>query len=290
MFKSGEPDRYVVLAVTYRLRPGGAPTVALRRRRARPRAAGHRQPSLADVRASVLAIRRSKSMVLDPDDPNRRSCGSFFLNPVVTAADARRASSARAGDPAMPRWPQPDGRVKLSAAWLIEHAGFARGDGPGPVGLSTRHTLAIVCHDGARAADVVAFARRVRARRRGALRRPPRPRARLLGYPEPRLKHGGEVAMADRDLKLNSLARYAKRSPDLILEELSQCEIPAGCGGVVLRWWNPKQGVPVTIWVHSQGGREMGLDGRPVSSGVPLVTFGPFRMGRDGAREDAGGR
>jgi hypothetical protein len=80
--------------------------------------------------------------------------------------------------------------------------------------------------------------------------------------------------MADRDLNLNSLARYAKQSPDLVLEERSHCEIPAGCGGVVLRWWNPKQGIPVAIWVHSQAGREMWLDGRPVSYGVPLVTFG----------------
>jgi len=64
----------------------------------------------------------------------------------------------------MPQWGEPDGRVKLSAAWLIERAGFTRGERLGPVGLSTRHTLAIVCHDGARAADVAAFARRVRGR------------------------------------------------------------------------------------------------------------------------------
>jgi UDP-N-acetylmuramate dehydrogenase len=63
----------------------------------------------------------------------------------------------------MPRWPQPDGRVKLSSAWLIERAGFARGRREGAVGLSTRHALAIVAHDGARAADVVGFARRVTA-------------------------------------------------------------------------------------------------------------------------------
>ena len=69
--------------------------------------------------------------------------------------------TARAGDPAMPRWPQPDGRVKLSAAWLIERAGFARGARAGAVGLSTQHTLAIVAHEGARAADVIAFARGV---------------------------------------------------------------------------------------------------------------------------------
>ena len=117
-------------------------------------------PSLADVRDSVLAIRRAKSMVLDPTDPNRRSCGSFFLNPVV-APEVCTAVEARAADPAMPRWPEADGRVKLSAAWLIERAGFTRGQRQGPVGLSTRHALAIVCHDGAAARDVLAFAYRI---------------------------------------------------------------------------------------------------------------------------------
>ena len=78
-------------------------------------------------------------------------------------AGALAAIEARAAGLGMPRWPQPDGRVKLSAAWLIERAGFARGQLDGAVGLSTRHTLAIVCHDGARARDVAAFARSVRA-------------------------------------------------------------------------------------------------------------------------------
>jgi UDP-N-acetylmuramate dehydrogenase len=110
----------------------------------------------------VLAVRRAKSMVLAPDDPNGRSCGSFFLNPVVSAAEMA-AVEARAADAAMPRWPQPDGTVKLSAAWLIERAGFARGERMGAVGLSTRHTLAIVCHEGARASDVVRFAERIQA-------------------------------------------------------------------------------------------------------------------------------
>jgi UDP-N-acetylmuramate dehydrogenase len=108
----------------------------------------------------VLAIRRAKSMVIDPADPNRRSCGSFFTNPII-AREAFAEVERRVADTTMPRWPQPDGRVKLSAAWLIERAGFRRGQREGPVGLSTRHALAIVAHDGARAADVVAFARRV---------------------------------------------------------------------------------------------------------------------------------
>jgi UDP-N-acetylmuramate dehydrogenase len=159
LFKSRFPGRYVVLAVTYRLAPGGAPYLGYADI---AREIGTTSPSLAAVRETVIRVRRSKSMVLDPGDPNARSCGSFFLNPIVDAA-ALDAIDARAAGLAMPRWPQADGRVKLSAAWLIERAGFRRGQALGPVGLSTRHTLAIVCHDGARARDVAAFAHRVRA-------------------------------------------------------------------------------------------------------------------------------
>jgi UDP-N-acetylmuramate dehydrogenase len=162
-FKSAEPGRFVVLSVSYRLVPGGAPTV---RYADVERDLEHRwigAPSLADIRQSVLAIRRAKSMVLDAEDENRRSCGSFFLNPIITAGELRRVEKRAGADAAMPRWPERDGRMKLSAAWLIERAGFARGQRQGAVGLSTRHTLAIVCHDGARARDVVGFARRLQA-------------------------------------------------------------------------------------------------------------------------------
>jgi UDP-N-acetylmuramate dehydrogenase len=103
-------------------------------------------------------------MVLDAADENRRSCGSFFLNPLVTADHLRRLERRGSLDATAPRWPEPDGRVKLSAAWLIEHAGFERGQREGAVGLSSRHALAIVCHGGARARDVAAFAGRVQAR------------------------------------------------------------------------------------------------------------------------------
>ena len=160
MLKSGAPDRYVVVSVTYRLTPGGRPRIRYADLERHLAMRGVAAPSLADVRDSVLAIRRTKSMVLDAADPNRRSCGSFFLNPVV-APEISDAVEARAGDPAMPRWPEADGRVKLSAAWLIERAGFTRGQRQGAVGLSTRHALAIVCHDGAAARDVLAFAHRI---------------------------------------------------------------------------------------------------------------------------------
>jgi UDP-N-acetylmuramate dehydrogenase len=161
--KSGEPGRFVILAVTYRLEPDGKPCVRYADVARDLAARGIASPTLADVRETVLAVRRSKSMVLDaPDDPNRRSCGSFFTNPLVPASEVARLESLT-GDRTMPRWPQPDGRVKLSAAWLIERTGFRRGEPGGPVGLSTRHALAIVARDGARAQDVVDFARRIRS-------------------------------------------------------------------------------------------------------------------------------
>jgi UDP-N-acetylmuramate dehydrogenase len=162
-FKSQVPDRYLIFSVTYRLVPGGAPAVRYAELARYLEVRGLATPSLAEVRDAVLAIRRAKSMVLDDAaDENRRSCGSFFVNPIVTPADAARVE-ARAGDAAVPRWPERDGRVKLSAAWLIERAGFRRGETDGPVGLSTRHSLAVVAHAGASARDVVRFARRVRA-------------------------------------------------------------------------------------------------------------------------------
>lgn len=162
LFRSNEPGRHVILSVGYRLRPRGPATVRYADVEKDLDARGVEKPSIADVRASVLAIRRAKSMVLDPLDENRRSCGSFFTNPII-AADDLAAVESRAGDPTMPRWGLPGGKVKLSAAWLIERAGYTRGRSDGPVGLSTRHALAIVARDGAKAKDVVGFAGRVQA-------------------------------------------------------------------------------------------------------------------------------
>src|SRR5262249_30690324 len=131
---------------------------------------GRAEPTLAQVRDAVLTLRRRKSMVLDPADPDARSVGSFFTNPVlpVAAADALEAALRRDGTLAEgerpPRLPARDGHVKLSAAWLIERAGMGKGHGAGRVGLSRRHTLAIVNRGGAAASEVVAFAREVRQR------------------------------------------------------------------------------------------------------------------------------
>jgi UDP-N-acetylmuramate dehydrogenase len=154
-----DPDRHVVLAVTFGLRPGGAP--ALRYRELAEALRSHAAPTLAEARAAVLALRRAKSMVIDPGDPNRRSAGSFFMNPVVPAAEAARIA-ARAAPAEMPQWPAGAGLVKLAAGWLIERAGIVKGLRRGAVGVSSRHALALVHHGGGTTAALLALARDVR--------------------------------------------------------------------------------------------------------------------------------
>ena len=128
---------------------------------------GTRVP-LSDARGAVLEQRRRRGMVLDAHDHDTWSCGSFFTNPILTR-DEFDAFAERAAErlglegPMPPRFPEPDGRVKTSAAWLIEKAGFGKGFGlPAPAALSTKHTLAITNRGGATASDVVALARQIR--------------------------------------------------------------------------------------------------------------------------------
>lgn len=178
-FKARDVGRFVVCEVRFRLRKGPPTTTYADVESALARA-GVTQPSLADVRTAVLEIRRRKAMVLDPDDPDTRSVGSFFTNPVITASDAERVA-ARAGT-AAPAFPQADGQLKLPAAWLIERAGFARGAQDGAVGLSSKHTLAIVTRDGATAADVIRFASGVSRRVEALFGVRLRPEPVLLGF------------------------------------------------------------------------------------------------------------
>jgi UDP-N-acetylmuramate dehydrogenase len=138
---------------------------------------GARAP-LGDVRSAVLQLRRSKGMVLDPADPDSRSAGSFFTNPVLDAlqfAALRRVVDERSGPGVrIPQFPAGPGQVKVPAAWLIGQAGFGKGyqgprraDGgrPGPAArISTKHTLALVNPGDARTADVVGLAREIRDR------------------------------------------------------------------------------------------------------------------------------
>ncbi len=153
-----DPGRFVVLTVTFQLRLGdlGAPVRYAELARTLGVQPGERPP-MTEVRETVLGLRRGKGMVLDADDHDTWSAGSFFTNPFLTSEQA-----ARLPDDA-PRWEQPDGRVKTSAAWLIERSGFGKGYGNGRVGLSTKHTLALTNRGDASTADLVALAREIRA-------------------------------------------------------------------------------------------------------------------------------
>ncbi len=151
-----EPGRFLVLDVAFQLPDGdlGAPVRYGELARALGVEVGQRAP-LGAVRDAVLGLRRGKGMVLDGDDCDTWSAGSFFTNPVLDGGAAVPEGA--------PRFDAGDGRVKTSAAWLIEHAGFGRGYGlPGPASLSTKHTLALTNRGGARAEDLVALAREVR--------------------------------------------------------------------------------------------------------------------------------
>ena len=163
------PGRWVVLAVTFELerRADSQPVRYAELARELGIAEGERAP-LAEVREAVLALRRRKGMVIDPDDPDSVSAGSFFTNPVLgAAAFAELEERARewVGDEArVPRFPQADGSVKTSAAWLIERAGFARGHGdPATVAISGKHTLALTNRGAGTTAQLVALAREIAA-------------------------------------------------------------------------------------------------------------------------------
>ncbi len=163
-----EPGAFVVLAVTYRLpldrrsEPIGYAALA----QALGIALGERPP-LQEVQAAVLELRRARGMVLDPADRDTWSAGSFFMNPVMAADDfaALRARAARRGAAAgvPPEFPADEGRVKTSAAWLIERAGFGRGYGSGAVRVSTKHTLALSHRGDGTTSELVALAREIRS-------------------------------------------------------------------------------------------------------------------------------
>ena len=153
-----DPSRHVVLTVDFQFRTGtlGAPIDYAELARTIGVEGGRRAP-LAEVRRAVLGLRAGKGMVLDPADHDTWSAGSFFTNPHLTPeeADALPADA--------PRWPQPDGTVKSSAAWLIERAGFGKGyDLGGRVSLSTKHTLALTNRGSATTGELLALARAVR--------------------------------------------------------------------------------------------------------------------------------
>ena len=153
-FKREDAGRFIVCGMTFRLRPG-TPTVTYPDVIKHLERAGTTKPDVGAVRDAVLAIRRRKGMVLDPSDPDTRSVGSFFMNPVVEVSAHARLAAAEG---LVPGFVMPSGEVKVPAAWLIEHAGFARGYERGRVGVSSKHPLAIINRGGATARDVVDLA------------------------------------------------------------------------------------------------------------------------------------
>jgi UDP-N-acetylmuramate dehydrogenase len=154
-FKTVDAGRFIVCHVSFRLTPS-IPTLNYPELVAELERRGTTVRQPADVRDAVLAIRRRKGMVLDENDPDTRSVGSFFMNPVVSLEDRERIATL-SGD-RVPGFAMPDGRVKIPAAWLIERSGIRKGYGEGAIGLSTKHPLAIVNRGGATARDVLRFA------------------------------------------------------------------------------------------------------------------------------------
>ncbi|MFC5169738.1 UDP-N-acetylmuramate dehydrogenase [Streptomyces mutomycini] len=162
-----EPDRFVVLRVRFALEDAGGQSAPLRypeTARAMGVEQGDRVPA-ASASETVLRLRAGKGMVLDPEDHDTWSAGSFFTNPILDEAE-HAAFVARAGerlgaDIRPPAFPTGDGRVKTSAAWLIDKAGFTKGYGTGPARISTKHTLALTNRGGATTEDLLALAREV---------------------------------------------------------------------------------------------------------------------------------
>lgn len=152
IFNSSSAARFVICEVTYGLRIGGKPKIIYKELIERFRG---REPSLTEVREAVLAIRKAKSMVIDPADPNSRSVGSFFKNPIVPKAIFEKI--ARNSPSEVPFFLLRDGFVKIPAAWLIEAAGVGKGFVLGNAGVSENHSLAIVNRGGATTSEIISL-------------------------------------------------------------------------------------------------------------------------------------
>ncbi len=185
LFKHFERDRYVVVSVTYRLRCGGDAAIRYPELKKYVEKHGIAAADLRGVREAVIAIRRRKGMVLDPGDPDTRSDGSFFVNPLVPRPELedflRRARAAAGDDTAVPYFPAGDA-VKLSAAWLIEHAGFHRGYVLGKAGLSTKHTLAVINRGGATASEILELVRAIQKKVRETFGIELQPEPHFIGF------------------------------------------------------------------------------------------------------------
>jgi UDP-N-acetylmuramate dehydrogenase len=170
IFNTTAAGQYLVTRIHLRLRPSGTATLAYADLSHLPQTA-----SLASVREAVLVARRRKGMLYSPDGTTHRSAGSFFRNPVVPVGSVPHGA---------PSWPQPDGLAKVSAAWLIEHTGFVRGDRIGGAAISPDHALSLINIGTATAIDVFLLARSIRDHVRAATGITLEPEVRLWGFSE----------------------------------------------------------------------------------------------------------
>ena len=157
VFNTSERGKYIVTRVSYELRKKGAPLTAYADLKRYFK--GSSSPSLREVSDAVREIRRGKGMFLVAGDPDSRSAGSFFKNPIAAAEHYARIAAREAGE--VPHYPAADGAVKIPAAWLLERAGFHKGYVMGGAGISSRHTLALINRGGAKASDIFALRDRI---------------------------------------------------------------------------------------------------------------------------------
>src|ERR1700687_1304798 len=163
IFNSTERGRYIILRVNYRLKRGGAPSLKyadlqkhFAERLAENPAERKTPPSLVETREAVREIRRSKGMLIVPGDDDCRSAGSFFKNPVLSEAQCKELTArAESKGLAIPSYPALDAQRKVSAAWLVEHSGFAKGYAVGAARISQKHALALINRGDAKASDIV---------------------------------------------------------------------------------------------------------------------------------------
>jgi UDP-N-acetylmuramate dehydrogenase len=167
IFNTTERGRFIILRVAYALTPGGSPFIAYADLK-RHFAGRETSPNLAETREAVRHIRALKGMLIVAGDPDCRSAGSFFKNPIISPEqheDLQKRAAAKGLT--LPSYPALEKSKKISAAWLVEHSGFARGYALGHVGISSKHALAIVNRGGATAAEVLALKDQIQQRVEG---------------------------------------------------------------------------------------------------------------------------
>jgi UDP-N-acetylmuramate dehydrogenase len=157
-FNTSDKNKYFIYSVEFTLRKNSGPRITYPELKSELPP----NPTIKDIRNTVINIRKRKSMVIDENDRNSRSVGSFFKNPIINSESVERIEKVVGQSP--PQFPQTDRMVKIPAAWLIEKAGFNKGYRAGNVGISENHTLALVNFGGGTAEELISLAKTIRLR------------------------------------------------------------------------------------------------------------------------------